>query len=78
MGLENNLEHNTSRTSDKKHDKVRVEVKVTPTEMPLSCPLPNMALWNMHPKVYLALDADNRAMCPYCSTHYYADLEDYQ
>lgn len=56
-------------------ERVRVEVTLTRSDFPLSCPLPNMTLWNMHPKVYLALDQDNHAMCPYCSTHYFADNE---
>ncbi|HSX20430.1 MAG TPA: zinc-finger domain-containing protein [Gammaproteobacteria bacterium] len=55
--------------------KVRVEVKLETPTAELSCPLPSMTLWNMHPRVYLALDEDNHAMCPYCSTHYVADVE---
>ena len=50
--------------------KVQVEVKISKNDLPLSCPMPNMSLWNMHPKVYLALDADQQAMCEYCSTLY--------
>ncbi len=57
-------------------ERVRVAVKVENADMPLSCPLPNMTLWNMHPKVYLALDADKQAMCPYCSTYYVVDFEE--
>lgn len=56
-------------------DRVRVAVKVENPSIPLSCPLPNMTLWNMHPRVYLALDAQNQAMCPYCSTHYVAEID---
>lgn len=50
--------------------RVRVEVQIPKSAEPLCCPLPNMAVWNLHPRVYLALDANNEAMCPYCSTHY--------
>lgn len=56
-------------------ERVRVAVRVENADMPLSCPLPSMTLWNMHPRVYLALDKDNQAMCPYCSTHYTAEVE---
>lgn len=49
---------------------VRVAVKVTTAMTPLCCPLPSMTLWNMHPKVYLPLDEDQSATCPYCETHY--------
>lgn len=67
-----NFEPNPARN----YGNIRVEVKIMTTDMPLSCPLPNMTLWNMHPKVYLALDEDNHAMCPYCSTHYVAEVEE--
>jgi uncharacterized Zn-finger protein len=37
-------------------------------QLPLSCPTPEMALWNSHPRVYLPIeDEPNReATCPYC------------
>ena len=28
---------------------------VTHADLPLSCPMPGMSLWNSHPKVYLAI-----------------------
>lgn len=36
--------------------------------LPLSCPTPEMALWNSHPRVYLPIEAapDHQAKCPYC------------
>jgi uncharacterized Zn-finger protein len=39
-------------------------------DLPLSCPTDKMVLWNAHPKVYLAFDANGVAVCPYCSAHY--------
>lgn len=39
---------------------------VSRAELPLSCPLPSMALWNSHPRVYLPLGAEPEAQCPYC------------
>jgi uncharacterized Zn-finger protein len=41
------------------------QYRVTPRELPASCPMPGMALWNAHPKVFLAF-TDNKAVCPYC------------
>ena len=32
----------------------------------MSCPTPAMALWNSHPRVYLPLEEDGEAKCPYC------------
>ncbi|MEZ5565652.1 MAG: zinc-finger domain-containing protein [Gammaproteobacteria bacterium] len=43
---------------------------VTPADLPLSCPMPGMYLWNSHPKVYLPLDEGGSVKCPYCSAVY--------
>jgi uncharacterized Zn-finger protein len=32
--------------------------EVTRSDLPLSCPMPGMALWNSHPKVYLPVVED--------------------
>ncbi|NCT57066.1 MAG: zinc-finger domain-containing protein [Legionella sp.] len=37
-------------------------------DLPLSCPMDEMALWNAHPKVYLPMGDDGTATCPYCGT----------
>lgn len=40
---------------------------VTHADLPLSCPLPEMALWNSHPRVYLPIVEDGgESTCPYC------------
>ena len=39
---------------------------ITRADLPLSCPMPAMALWNSHPKVYLPVEAGGSAKCPYC------------
>ncbi|MEO8802576.1 MAG: zinc-finger domain-containing protein [Rudaea sp.] len=43
---------------------------VTRADLPLSCPMPGMRLWNSHPKVYLAIEATGHAQCPYCGAQY--------
>ena len=40
--------------------------EVRRADLPLSCPLPSMALWNSHPRVYLPIEASGEAKCPYC------------
>lgn len=45
-------------------------VVVRRTQLPLSCPSDDNALWNAHPKVYLPFDASDRVVCPYCATSY--------
>ena len=42
----------------------------TPADLPLSCPMPGMHLWNSHPRVYLPIEKTGWAKCPYCSTEY--------
>jgi len=43
---------------------------VTRADLPLSCPMPGMTLWNSHPKVYLPVEASGSAKCPYCGAQY--------
>jgi uncharacterized Zn-finger protein len=46
------------------------EYAVTRADLPLSCPMPGMALWNSHPKVYLPIEATGSAKCQYCGAQY--------
>ena len=39
-------------------------------DLPLSCPMPGMYLWNSHPKVYLPIQETGSAKCPYCGASY--------
>ena len=39
-------------------------------DLPLSCPMPGMYLWNSHPKVYLPIEESGEAKCPYCGAQY--------
>jgi uncharacterized Zn-finger protein len=43
---------------------------VTAEDLPLSCPMPQMYLWNSHPRVYLPIEATGWAKCPYCGAEY--------
>ncbi len=43
------------------------EYNVTHKDLPLCCPMPSMASWNSHPRVYLAIEKTGEAECPYCS-----------
>lgn len=40
-------------------------------DLPLSCPMPGMYLWNSHPQVFLAIEETGDAKCPYCGAQYY-------
>jgi uncharacterized Zn-finger protein len=44
--------------------------EVTRADLPLSCPMPSMTLWNSHPKVYLPIEASGHAKCPYCGAEF--------
>jgi len=43
---------------------------VTVKDLPLSCPMPDMSLWNSHPRVYLPIEPTGFAKCPYCGAEY--------
>jgi uncharacterized Zn-finger protein len=40
-------------------------------DLPLSCPMPGMYLWNSHPKVYLPVEETGEAKCAYCGAQYF-------
>ena len=40
-------------------------------DLPLSCPMPGMHLWNSHPRVYLPIEGSGQAKCPYCGADYH-------
>jgi len=44
--------------------------QVKRADLPLSCPTPEMALWNSHPRVYLPIEKTGRAKCPYCGADF--------
>lgn len=44
--------------------------QVTYDDLPLSCPLPNMRLWDAHPRVYLPIEVTGFEKCPYCGAEY--------
>tara|TARA_B100001250_G_scaffold298141_1_gene259642 strand:- start:3469 stop:3651 length:183 start_codon:yes stop_codon:yes gene_type:complete len=45
-------------------------IQIKLNQLPLHCPLPEINLWNQHPKVYLPIDAFKKVKCPYCGTEY--------
>ena len=48
---------------------------VSLSDLPLSCPMPGMYLWNSHPKVFIPVAETGEAKCPYCGARYHL-LED--
>ena len=45
--------------------------EVTVGDLPLSCPMPQMALWNSHPRVFLPIEKTGWAKCPYCGAEFH-------
>ncbi len=45
--------------------------QVRASDLPLSCPMPGMFLWNSHPKVFLPVEDTGAAKCPYCGAQYF-------
>jgi len=45
-------------------------------DLPLSCPMPGMYLWNSHPRVFLPIEETGEAKCPYCGAEYYLEESD--
>ncbi len=43
---------------------------VSRSDLPLHCPMPDMSLWNSHPRVFLPIEQTRAAKCPYCGAEY--------
>jgi len=43
---------------------------INKNQLPLHCPLPEMTLWNQHPRVFLPIEDTGKSKCPYCSTEF--------
>jgi uncharacterized Zn-finger protein len=60
----------TDATAQKAANTERV-YSVKRAELPLSCPTPEMKLWNSHPRVYLPIENEGgTSVCPYCGAKY--------
>jgi uncharacterized Zn-finger protein len=44
--------------------------QVTYDDLPLSCPMDSMRVWDAHPKVYLPIETLGEAVCPYCDARF--------
>lgn len=53
-------------TEPKKTACAQKEYRITSQDLPLSCPTPDMELWNAHPRVYLPIEKTGEEKCPYC------------
>ncbi len=56
-----------------KQKNIRKVIKITQTDKALFCPPENKPLWSNHPRVYLPLDSNMQATCPYCGNQYKAE-----
>ena len=55
---------------------VQHKYEVHRNDLPLSCPMPGMYLWNSHPKVFLPIEETGEAKCPYCGAQYFLTDQD--
>lgn len=46
------------------------EYKVSHKDLPLCCPMPHMAVWNSHPRIYIPIEKTGQGMCYYCGAHF--------
>jgi uncharacterized Zn-finger protein len=69
-----------SKTSDSQKGlntpNAKLRQDVSQADLPLHCPMEGMSIWNSHPKVYIPIEKEGHALCPYCGTYYVlADAE---
>lgn len=44
--------------------------EVTKADLPLCCPMPDMRVWDAHPRVYLPIEKKGHIVCPYCEAQF--------
>jgi uncharacterized Zn-finger protein len=49
-------------------EQLKKHYDVYESDLPLCCPLPRLALWDQHPRVYIPIRPGDEAVCPYCGT----------
>jgi uncharacterized Zn-finger protein len=59
------MQENVTKQACTKH-----RYEVTAADLPLSCPMNDMRVWDAHPRVYLPIEATGHAVCPYCEAEY--------
>ncbi len=47
---------------------------ITEADLPLSCPLPSMRLWDAHPRIYIPLE-NGKGSCYYCGASFELQAE---
>ena len=60
----------TGNTASQASSDQATSLRVSQSELPIVCPNPRMPLWSSHPKVFLELNDEGFAKCPYCGTRY--------
>ncbi|VAW62999.1 hypothetical protein MNBD_GAMMA09-566 [hydrothermal vent metagenome] len=45
--------------------------EITQDDLPVHCPMPGSSLWNSHPQVFIAFNAEGKGKCPYCGADYH-------
>jgi uncharacterized Zn-finger protein len=64
------LNPNTIARDDLIQPNAENRYEVTRADLPLSCPMPGMYLWNSHPRVYLPIEDSGEELCPYCGARF--------
>lgn len=67
------MDNNTTKSAQQSMEKpanAKSRYEVTRADLPLHCPMDGMSLWNSHPRVYLPVEDNGTAKCPYCGAEY--------
>ena len=57
-------------TKSKRQACTQHRYEVTAADLPFSCPLRSMRIWDAHPRVYLPIEKTGQVICPYCGAEY--------
>lgn len=60
----------TAAQTNLKESCAKTTYEVMESDLPVHCPMPGTTLWDSHPRVYIPLDEQTEAKCPYCGAVY--------
>jgi len=55
--------------------KTQIPIEINGKNLPVYCPDSSMKKWSSHPRIFLNIDDNGKAQCPYCGTQYQVKLD---
>ena len=54
---------------------LQIPIEINAKDLPAYCPNSSMKKWSSHPRIFLNIDDNGKAKCPYCGTQYQVQID---